>query len=370
MACMVSDDKCRRVEAVLQRFVGDAFPGASLAVVSRGELVCSVDVGYAQLVPVKRPLREGTLFDLASLTKVLSTTLIVMRLIEDGYLHLNQRVSEILPDFPYTNAGRSDAKERVRVWMLLSHTSGLPAWLPLYKSSRSRDELIEQAIKAYPVYEPGSRVVYSDLNFIVTTAIVEKLTGARIDRLFEEYVAKPLGLRRTTYLPLDRFPIDEIAATELDEVGNVLVGVVHDENARAMGGVSGHAGLFSTSREVAAVANSLLESYKSRGGLLSTASVKAMWSPWSCSNDSPCYGLGWQVYKRGVTISGGDLLTEGKAFGHTGYTGTSIWIDVELDLAIALLTNRVHPTRSNTKIEHARPIIHNTVVSTLTSLRH
>ncbi|MFP3157805.1 MAG: serine hydrolase [Caldivirga sp.] len=349
------------VRGLLRGLVKDAYPGASLVVMANGEVIMDLTVGYAQLKPVERELRGGMLFDLASLTKALSTSIIVMRLVERGVIHLTQRVSDVIPEFSTTNAGFSEVKDKVRVWMLLSHTSGLPAWLPLYKSASSRDEVIKQALTAFPVYEPGSRVVYSDLNYIVLTALVEKLTGQRIDSVFNEMVAEPLGLERTLYNPLTRFSRDEIVATEyVNEANDALVGIVHDENARAMGGVSGHAGLFATAEEAARIGNALLESYRN-GTFLSRPSIRSMWTPWACGES--CYGLGWQVYRRGVTTSGGDLLTDGRAFGHTGFTGTSIWVDTELNLVITLFTNRVHPTRDNRRIDYARPVIHNAVVS-------
>lgn len=354
------------LRGLLNRFVKDAYPGASLVASANGETLIDLTVGYAQLKPVERELRGGMLFDVASLTKVLSTALIVMRLVERGLIHLGQRVSELVPEFSMANKGVSDVKDKVRIWMLLSHTSGLPAWLPLYKSSSGRADVINQALTAPLTYEPGTRVVYSDLNYIVLTAVIERLTGQRIDALFRELIAEPLNLGKSTYNPLTRFSRDEIAATEyINEINDALVGVVHDENARAMDGVSGHAGLFMTAEDAVKVGNALLESYR-RGTFLSRPSVRAMWSPWACGEY--CIGIGWWIYRRGVTTSGGDLLNDGKAFGHTGFTGTSIWIDIELNLVVALFTNRVHPTRENRRIDYARPIIHNAVVSCVDKL--
>ena len=354
------------VKGLMESLVKDAYPGASLVVNANGETLINMTVGYAQLKPIERPMRGGMLFDLASLTKALSTSLIVMKLVEKGALSLSQRVAELIPEFSRTNAGVNDAKDKVRVWMLLSHTSGLPAWLPLYKSASSRDELINQAITSFPVYEPGSKVVYSDLNYIVLTALVERITGQRIDSLFQEMVAKPLNLSKALYNPLSRFSKDDVVATEYVN-GDALVGVVHDENARAMNGVSGHAGLFATAEDAAKIADSLLESYRN-GVFLSRPSIKAMWTPWACGES--CYGLGWQIYRRGVTTSGGDFLTDGKAFGHTGFTGTSLWIDVEMGLTIVLFTNRVHPSRDNRRIDYARPVLHNAAVSCADKLIH
>ena len=349
-----------RLGKVVESFVSDAYPGASIAIAYRGQVVFMGDYGYLQLTPAKRPIRPNALFDLASLTKPLATSIILMRLVEDGLIHLNQRVSDILPEFSKTESGYNMVKDSVRLWMLLSHSSGLPPWLPLYKASKSRNDVIEGALKAQLTYYPGSTVVYSDLNYIILTAVAERVSGERMDELFSGYVVEPLGLERSLYNPLGKFTIDEIAATEV--IGSEpLVGIVHDENARAMDGVSGHAGLFSTSLEASKIALDLLNAVKGRDSrLLSRATVESMWRPWACGDT--CYGLGWLVYRRGVTSSGGDLLSD-SSFGHTGFTGTSIWVDVERDLVIVLLTNRVHPTRENRRIDYARPIIHNVAVS-------
>ncbi len=356
-----------KLRRTLENAVGDVFPGASVAVYRDGGIVYEEAFGYAEIVPAKRSASTETLYDLASLTKPLAASLVVARLVEEGLLHLKQRVSEVLPEYSRTRAGYNELKDRTEVWMLLSHTAGLPPSLPLYRlGGRSREELLEEAVGSFVCCPPGSRTVYSDVGYIVLTALVERVAGERMDELFEKLVAKPLGLKRTVYNPLERgFSGDQIASTEADpETGLPLRGVVHDENARALGGVSGHAGLFSTAREVALMGGELLRAYLGESALLvkrpTAATVLRQWS----DGENP-YGLGWQVYRKGVTRHFGDLLTDGKAFCHTGFTGTSVCVDVELRLVAVLLSNRVHPSRENTKIASFRPVFHNVLVSCL-----
>lgn len=358
-----SASRLKRVRDLLKSFVGKAFPGAVLLVARRGRIVLHEAVGLAEIEPCRRTVSRDTLFDLASLTKPLATSLIVGRLVAEGVLHLRQRVVEILPEFRNTVTGPSSYKERVELWMLLSHSSGLPPWLPLYRYATTREGVMAEALRAFPSYEPGRQAIYSDLGFVVLTAVVERAAGERLDRLFSSLVAKPLGLKRTVFNPLRHgFSRSEIAATEVVD-GEPLVGVVHDENARAMDGVSGHAGLFSTAYEVGLLAQGLLEAYRGvSDDVLPPRYVRTMWRAWSTGDRS--YGLGWWVYD-GRQSAAGDLATPGRCFGHTGFTGTSLWVDTELDLVVVLLTNRVHPSRGNREIARARPLIHNAVFSSV-----
>lgn len=356
-----------RLRAALTNAVNDVFPGASVAVYADDKLVYEEAFGYAETIPSRRDTSVETLYDLASLTKPLATSIIVAKLVEEGILHLKQKVSEILPEYSRTNAGQDDLKSKTEIWMLLSHSAGLPAWLPLYKLGKnSRRELLEEAARSFISSPPGSKITYSDVGYIVLTALVEEVTGERIDSLFEKLVAKPLGLRKTVYNPLNHgFSENEIASTEIDPTtGLPLTGIVHDENARALEGLSGHAGLFSVSREVALIGNEMLQAYLGKSDhLVKKATALTMLRTWA--SDDYCYGLGWQVYRKTVTQAFGDLMTDGKAFGHTGFTGTSICIDTEQRVVAVLLSNRVHPGRENAKIMKFRPIFHNLLISSL-----
>ncbi|MCX8184039.1 MAG: serine hydrolase, partial [Crenarchaeota archaeon] len=347
--------------------IGNVFPGASIAVYFDDGLVYEEAFGYAEMIPERRETSIETLYDLASLTKPLATSIIVARLLEEGLLHLKQKVSEVLPEYSKTNAGHEELKSRTEIWMLLSHSAGLPAWAPLYKfGKKSRIELFEEAARSFVSCPPGLKAVYSDLGYIVLTALIENITGESINSVFEKLVAKPLGLRKTVYNPLNYgFTEKQVASTEIDpSTGFPLRGVVHDENARALEGISGHAGLFSTCREVALIGNEMLQAYLGRSDrLVKKATAMTMLRPWV--DDEYCYGLGWQVYRKAVSQAFGDLFTDGKAFCHTGFTGTSICIDVEQRIVAVLLSNRVHPSRENVKIMSFRPVFHNLLVSSL-----
>ena len=346
--------------------MGRAYPGYELVVLKNGCVAARRASGSAELVPTRRGVVPEMLFDLASVTKALATSVVYARLVEEGLLSLRQPVVELVPEFRYTVAGPSQAKESVRVWMLLAHTSGLPAWLPLYRTARSRDEVLQEALRAFPTYEPGRAVTYSDVNYMVLTYVAERVAGERFDALFEKLVARPLGLSRTLFNPLSRgFDRSEIVATEVVEWrGGTLVGVVHDENAYAMGGVSGHAGLFSTAPESARIAWGIVEAYRGRDNtLISQASARTMLTTWACGD--VCYGLGWQVYEPGA--GGGTLvdLRPARLFGHTGFTGTSVLLAPEAGLVVVFYTNRVHPSRSNEEIRRVRPLVHNAILSSV-----
>jgi CubicO group peptidase (beta-lactamase class C family) len=340
--------------------------GIEVLIVRRGKVAVHEACGYAQIEPFERPLMSGMLFDLASLTKPIAGSLVAGYLVEEGIIHLKQRVSEILPEFSKTPAGHNEMKDKVRVWMLLTHSSGLPPWFPLYRTIGDREGILIEAVRSFPIYEPGTKALYSDIGYIVFTKLAEELTNERFDRLFYSLVVKRLGLKLTIYNPLEAgISPSDIVSTEVIDHGNALTGVVHDENARAMSGVSAHAGLFSTAEEIGFLGYEILRAYRYESDLLlSPAYARSMLRKWICGDR--CYGLGWWIYDRRSIEAGGDLLIKG--YGHTGFTGTSLWIDPVLDIVIVILTNRVHPTRDNYYINLLRPIAHNMILSSIKSL--
>ena len=340
--------------------------GIEVLIVRRGKVAVHEACGYAQIEPFERPLMSGMLFDLASLTKPIAGSLVAGYLVEEGIIHLKQRVSEILPEFSKTPAGHNEMKDKARVWMLLTHSSGLPPWFPLYRTIGDREGILIEAVRSFPIYEPGTKALYSDIGYIVFTKLAEELTNERFDRLFYSLVVKRLGLKLTIYNPLEAgISPSDIVSTEVTDHGNALTGVVHDENARAMSGVSAHAGLFSTAEEIGFLGYEILRAYRYESDLLlSPAYARSMLRKWICGDR--CYGLGWWIYDRRSIEAGGDLLIKG--YGHTGFTGTSLWIDPVLDIVIVILTNRVHPTRDNYYINLLRPIAHNMILSSIKSL--
>ncbi len=352
-----SSEGLRRVDLLVEGLVSSGcFPGAVLLVARRGRVAHLRAYGYAQLHPERRPMSEDTLFDLASLTKVVATTPVVLRLVERGELSLDDPVSMYFPAF----AG--GAKGEVRVWHLLTHTSGLPAHLPLYSILSRGDEVYGFIARLDLEYAPGSRVVYSDLGFILLGGIVERVTGEPLDRVASELIFKPLGMRETLFNPPEELR-ERAAATEYCRWrGRVLRGEVHDENAWFMGGVAGHAGLFSTAADLAVYAQMWLNRGSYNGVRVLSPLTVELATRNHTRGLNECRGLGWALNCR--PCSCGDLMSP-SAYGHTGFTGTSLWIDPAYDLFVVLLTNRVHPTRENQCLLRARRLIHNAVMASL-----
>ncbi len=326
-----------------------SLPGAVVGAANRESVWFRHSVGYRQVTPEPWPMTVNTLFDLASLTKVVATTSLVFRVLERGLLRLDDLVSRFLPaDFG-----------SLRLFHLLTHTSGLPAWMDLTSFDPTmRDLRIGAVASAERIYPAGDQVLYSDLNFVLLGHILESITGLGLDRLFAEEVRGPLGLEHTGFLPK---PYPEIAATETDASGIPFVGVVHDENARAAGGVLGHAGLFGTLDDLLTFGQALLrygEGPKTRW--LSPASVKALVRPRTLGLPGELRAYGYQ--KPHPLSSAGDLMSEA-AIGHTGFTGTSLWVDFDYDVVMVMLTNRVHFGRALNAPVRLRPIFHNMVLA-------
>ncbi|HYF90911.1 MAG TPA: serine hydrolase domain-containing protein [Symbiobacteriaceae bacterium] len=352
-----------RLEAALQVVAAEVtaarLPGAVVAVVRNGAVVAHRAMGWAQFnpEPERRPMAPDTIFDLASLTKVMATLPSVLYLLERGAFRLDDRVADFFPSF----AGEGKAEVRIR--HLLTHTAGLAPWLPLEQEPAPRPELIERILTA-PLQEspPGRTVIYSDLGFILLGELVAKVSGQPLDRFAKEHIFFPLHLPEAGFNPPAHWR-DRCAATEYREgLGRHQVGEVHDERSTVLGGVAGHAGLFATAAEVAAYGQMWLQGGLAGGHqILSPATIAAA----TCdltrySTDSR--GLGWIVLRQGAEcMSCGDLFMPG-AFGHTGFTGTSLWLDPARQLAVALLTNNVHFGRSDVAIR-LRPRFHNAVAA-------
>ncbi len=328
-------------------------PGA-VAIVGRRGLpdVGPVAVGRAAVQPEPRPMTADTVFDLASLTKVVGTAMACWACIERGRLRLDDQVAALLPGF---------ATAGVRVRHLLTHTSGLPAWRDLRAAGRDPAERLAAALREPAVQPPGRAVVYSDLGFIALGALLEAVAGVPLPELARREVFAPLGMGETCWLPPAAW-LPRIAATEWSaEVGGWVWGSVHDENARALGGVAGHAGLFATAADVARLGRALLEGGR---GVLSPRTVAVM-SANATADLNEDRTLGWQARGRGGN-SAGDLMSK-SAFGHTGFTGTCLWVDPGLGLHAVLLTNRVHLGREATAaaILRLRARFHNAIVAAM-----
>ena len=346
--------KTKIINNLLNRFISDGcFPGAVLAIGDKQDIKFLNAYGYASLYPIKEKMTTNKMFDLASLTKVICTTSLVMKSIEEGLLRLDDSISLFIPSF---------SNDRITIRHLLTHTAGLPAHKPLYKILASKNDVIKYISIIEPEYEPGSKVVYSDLGFITLGYIIEKVYHGKLDRLAYEKIFKPLGMKETMFNPSKKYR-KRCVSTEFCSIRKRYIkGEVHDENAWFMGGVAGHAGLFSTARDLSKFAEMMLNFGKYRGFSLFSKRTVEIFTTNHTSHLNVNRGLGWLLKNK--YCSCGDLMSD-RVFGHTGFTGTSIWIDPVYDVYIILLTNRVHPTRENKCIIRARPLIHNVIMSQL-----
>ncbi|MGB0008456.1 MAG: exo-beta-N-acetylmuramidase NamZ domain-containing protein, partial [Candidatus Sulfotelmatobacter sp.] len=283
------------------------------------------------LEPRREPMTLDTIFDLASLTKVIATTTAVMQLVEEGKVRLNDPMAKYLPEFA------QNGKDDVTVRQLLTHYSGLAPDLDLKMPWEGKDTAYRMAFAETPQDPPGSRFSYSDINFIVLGALVERVSGESLDEYCQRHIFLPLKMMHTRFLPPAAWRA-KIAPTQYDENEHMLRGVVHDPTARRMGGVAGHAGLFSTADDLAKFAQALLNG---GGGILSPLSVEKMTQPEQPPSAPVLRGFGWDIDSP-FSSNRGDLLPIG-SYGHTGFTGTSIWIDPTTQTYIILLTNAVHP---------------------------
>jgi uncharacterized protein YbbC (DUF1343 family)/CubicO group peptidase (beta-lactamase class C family) len=319
------------VDAIVQGAVEQGkMPGAVVLIGHNGRIVYRKAFGARSIEPTREAMTVDTIFDLASLTKCIATTTAVMQLVESGKVKLNDPVSAYLPWFAENGKGQITVRE------LLTHYSGLAPDLDLTKPWQGRDTAVKMVMDSKPVNTPGARFVYSDINFETLGFLVEKVSGEPLNVYAEKRVFAPFGMRRTRFLPPAEW-LPHIAPTEYDESGKMLRGTVHDPTARRMGGVAGHAGLFSTADDLAKFAQQLL----SGNAVLSRSAIEKMSTPQQPATASSLRGLGWDIDSP-FASNRGELLPVG-SFGHTGFTGTSLWIDSTTDTYIIVLTNAVHP---------------------------
>ena len=351
------------VVAYLKSQVDSAFPGAVIAVGRHDTVLLLSAVGHYG-VEDRRPVTTHTIYDLASLTKVIGLTTATMMLVDSGKIDLDAPVQKYVPAF------QGPMKERVTIRNLLTHSSGLPAWRRLFAESSSREEAFALVDTTALLRQPGDTFIYSDLGAIALMQAVEASGGQRIDAFLDARVFGPLGMTSTRYLPPASWR-SRIAPTENDTAfrHRMLHGEVHDENAGRLGGVSGHAGLFSNAPDLIRFAQWLLDSRIPPGrpaGGSSAYLPHDLVVEFTRRQDIPrgsSRALGWDTPSE--NSSAGTKFGP-RAFGHTGFTGTSIWIDPDRDLFIILLSNRVNPTRANTKILQVRRRVADLVVDAVT----
>src|SRR3984957_7228410 len=342
----------------------DAFPGGVLAVGANDDLIVH-PFGKLTRDAKASAVTEDTIYDVASMTKVMATTTSAMILEQQKRLDLDAPVSRYLPE--WLNAANFDPnpawRSRVTVRMLLLHDSGLPAHRDFYKQAKGHDAVVSLVAAEPLIHEPGTEVEYTDLGMILLGEIIERLTGEGLDTFAQAHIFGPLGMENSFYNPATKLRA-RIAPTENDTDfrKRLLVGEVHDENAWALGGVSGNAGLFSTAGDVAIFAQMMLN-----GGIyahhrvVSRATIEKFTARQAIGSSART--LGWDVPTPPTSSSGKYFAAS--SFGHTGFTGTSLWIDPDRDIFVILLTNRVNPTRANEQIRQVRPALHDAILECL-----
>lgn len=324
--------------AVIDEHVAEALrrgelPGAVVLVVHDDAVVWRKAYGLRARKPAEEAMTADTIFDLASLTKPVATATSVMRLVEMGKLRLTDRVSQHLPDFA------ANGKDRLMIEHLLLHNSGLIADNPLADYQQNKEEAFKKIYALTPLAEPGARFIYSDVNFIVLGALVEKLSGQSLHAFSQAQVFQPLGMKDTGFTPPATLR-DRIAPAELRD-GEWMRGQVHDPRAHRLGGIAGHAGLFASADDLARYVRMLLNGGTLEGRqVLSPLTVQFMTAPRAVPGG--LRGLGWDV-QTSFSANRGELFPAGRSFGHTGFTGTSLWLDPGSRTAVIFLSNRVHP---------------------------
>ncbi|MBN1939230.1 MAG: beta-lactamase family protein [Candidatus Aminicenantes bacterium] len=341
-----SPERLEAVSALIDEAVArKEFPGAVLLVARKGKVVLHEAYGQSRWVPERRPMDGEMIFDLASLTKPVATAASVMLLVERGKISLWDRVKTYVPEFvPYKDWFGIDGED-ARIWHLLTHTSGLPPYTEAEAAAEAigrpcSPEALVNYISVLPKDNPpGVKFAYSCLGYITLAEIVRRASGQRIDVFAAENIFKPLGMKNTFFKPRPE-TLDCCVPTQMVD-GKPLLGVVHDPLARLQDGISGNAGLFSTAADLAVFAQMLLDR-GTRGDtrVFSPAAVERMTSVFPRTAFAG-RGLGWDLCSA-YASNGGDLFGP-KSFGHTGYTGTSVWIDPETKTIVIFLTNSVHP---------------------------
>lgn len=329
-----------------------AFPSAATAVTFRGELVALKALGRFTFDAQSPAVTEETIYDLASVSKAVATTAMAMILYDRGNLDLETPVRDIIPEF-----SGDDSRDRVTMRMLLAHSSGLPAYEKLFERARTRDDLLHRAYTVALAAEPGSIATYSDIGFMILGEALARIAGEELDQFCQSNIFGPLGMAKTCYRPPQSVRAT-IPPTANDTWfrHKIVQGEVHDENASVLGGVAGHAGVFSCAADVAVLAESMLS------GNLVRPETLAQFTRRQNEPVGSSRALGWDTPS---TPSQSGKYFSPSSFGHLGYTGTSLWIDPERRLSVTLLTNRTWPDNRNQAIQQVRPAFHDAIIEAL-----
>src|SRR5208337_1050286 len=349
------DDRFRNAFSIVGNAIAArTFPACSLAVTFRGELVAYKTIGRFTYDPASAEVTTASLFDLASLTKVVATTAMAMILYERGLLDLEAPVTAIAPEFAGHGSGDDPRRREITLRMLLAHSSGLPAYEKLFLRAQTREDLLQAAFTTPLAAAPGARAEYSDIGFIILGIALE-----RLDAFCQREIFGPLGMTHTTFNPAPALK-NSIPPTADDRSfrHRIIQGEVQDENASVLGGIAGHAGLFSTAEDLAIFAHAMLNG----GHPILRSSTVELFSRRESAPAGTSRALGWDTPS--AASQSGKYFSP-RSFGHLGYTGASLWIDPDRQLSISLLTNRTWPDCQNQAIKQVRPAFHDAVMEAL-----
>lgn len=346
-----------KVDQTINDAIKDSsFPGAQLLVWQNDKTIYNKSYGHLTYDPKSPEVTAKTLYDLASVTKVIATTTAAMICYDRKLFSIDDPVIKYIPEFAI------NGKDKITIKNLLLHNSGLPAYKRFYQFCSSKEEVIKEIFSSELEYPTGEKMVYSDLGIITLGKIIERVTGKNLDTFCEDEIFGPLGMKNTFYTPSDSFT-KLCAPTEIDDYWRkkLLQGEVHDETSAMLGGVAGHAGLFSNTTDLSKFLTMIINLGNYNGKqLINPETVKLFTTRYS---ESSSRALGWDT-KSEKGSSSGDYFSP-NSFGHTGFTGTSVWIDPVRKLFVIFLTNRVYPTRENSKIRTVRPEVHNEIIKAI-----
>ena len=346
-----------KVDTVVENAINNqVFPGAQVLIWKDGKTLLNESYGHFTYDEKSPEVTNSTLYDLASVTKVIATTTATMICYDRKLFSLDDPVIKYIPQFGV------NGKEKITILNLLLHNSGLPAWKKFYEIASNSDEVLDNIYSSTLEYETGTKTVYSDLGIITLGKIIEKVTGEKLDVFCKKEIFTPLKMNSTFFNPPDSLK-KLCAPTEIDNYwrNRLLQGEVHDETSAMLNGVAGHAGLFSNAADIAKLISVLINKGKFQGRQFIKGSTIELFT--KRYSDQSSRALGWDT-KSETGSSAGDFFSP-NSYGHTGYTGTSVWVDPERKLFVIFLTNRVYPTRENSKILKVRPELHNAVIKSL-----